>query len=93
MLYRTSVSEDDIGELDDLRSEFIKIYHKHGVKIIGYWRDKNKPVHTYYMSEYKDEEEYRSTIEKLHSDEDYIRLSARLNAIRTDSTVTRLIPL
>lgn len=93
LLYETRVEPKDVEELNRLREAFSKIYERHNVKVLGQWRDHEKPHHTFYMSEYSDESDYESTIERLHSDEEYIRLSAQLNAIRTASSVTRLQPI
>jgi hypothetical protein len=44
------------------------------------------------MSKYEDEAHYKSTVETLRKDEDYIRLGAELQKTRVENESKRLIP-
>jgi hypothetical protein len=93
MMYRTEIKPDKLVQMDELRGEFMDIYEKHDVDVIGHWRE-NKASHiSYYMARYENEDDYTKTVLKLHEDQRYRELTARLNEIRTDFEATRLTPV
>jgi len=92
MLYRTTVRPDAIEQLDKIRSQFSEIYMKHGIEVLGYWKKANESNESVYMVRYESERDYHDKIEELHEDEDYISLTAKLNSIRTELTLEKLVP-
>lgn len=92
MLYRTTVKPDAIEELDEIRNQFNAIYSKHGIEVLGYWRNAAKSNESVYMVRYESESDYQHKIHTLHEDENYIRLTAELNSIRTDLRSEKLVP-
>ncbi|MGV9104008.1 MAG: hypothetical protein ACOC3C_07835 [Candidatus Thorarchaeota archaeon] len=93
MMYKTKIKRDKLEEMDKLRGAFMDIYDKHDVDVIGHWRESKAPHVSYYMARYEDEDDYTKTVLKLHEDQGYRELTARLNEIRTDFEATRLTPL
>lgn len=92
MLYRTTVKPEAIEELDEIRSQFNEIYTKHGIEVLGYWKKADESNESVYMVRYESERDYQDKIEELHEDEDYLALTAKLNSIRTDLTLEKLVP-
>jgi len=92
MLYRTIVKPEAIDELDEIRNQFNTVYSKHGIEVLGYWKIANKSNESVYMVRYESESDYQHKINALHEDENYIRLTARLNSIRTDLKSEKLVP-
>lgn len=90
MLYRSKAKSSD--ELDELRTKFEEIYKRHKVGIVGFWVNAEDESEAYYMSKYDSEEHYKSTVEKLRNDEDYVRLGGELEKARTENESKRLIP-
>ena len=90
MLYKTKAKSTD--ELDNLRVQFEEIYKRHEVDIVGFWTNADAENEFFYMSRYKDEADYKNTVEKLRSDEDYIRLGKELKDARLEFSSTRLVP-
>lgn len=90
MLYRSKAKSGK--ELDDLRLKFEEIYKKHEVDIVGFWVNAEDENEIYYMSKYENDEHYKTTVEKLQKDEDYVRLGVELKNARTESESKRLIP-
>ncbi|MHA2223158.1 MAG: hypothetical protein ACXAAO_14035 [Candidatus Thorarchaeota archaeon] len=90
MLYRSKAKSSE--ELDDLRIQFEEIYKRHKVDIVGFWVNAEDESEAYYMSKYEDEAHYKSTVETLRKDEDYIRLGAELQKTRVENESKRLIP-
>jgi tRNA-dihydrouridine synthase len=93
MMYRTETKPDRVEKLEKLRREFMNIYEKHDVDIMGYWQDRERPHVSYYMARYEDEDQYTETVQKLKEDKKYSELTDKLNEIRTDFEATRLTPL
>ncbi|MFX0108840.1 MAG: NIPSNAP family protein [Candidatus Hodarchaeota archaeon] len=93
MLYRTKSKDDNIEELESLRTEFEELYKKYNVNIVGFWENADDPQEVYYISKYKDEADYKSKTEQLRSDERYIELTKKLDELRLESQVIRLNPM
>ncbi len=93
MLYKTKTNTSDASKMDELRVQFMEVYDKHEIEIIGAWIDESDSSITYYMSKYKDEGDYKSKIEKLKGDERYSKLTESLEAIRSETNVIRLTPM
>lgn len=93
MLYTTEVSPESVNQLEDLRAKFMEIYNEHGVKVIGHWKQADNERVSYYMTQYEDEADYRSKVQKLHNDPRYIELTSQLDKIRTESIAKKLVPV
>jgi len=92
-MYRNETTADNVEELEKLRLEFMDIYEKHDVDIMGHWQDRENPQISYYMARYEDEDEYKKTVKKLKEDEKYRELTDKLNDLRTDIETTSMMPL
>lgn len=93
MLYRTKSKNENSDELDELRTEFEGIYKKHNVDIIGFWENADDPQEVYYLTRYEDEADYKSKVNALRSDENYSRLTKKLEEVRLESQAVRLKPM
>ncbi|MFW9963550.1 MAG: NIPSNAP family protein [Candidatus Sifarchaeia archaeon] len=91
MLYRSKSKSGK--EMDDLREKFQKIYEKHNVNIVGFWVNAENEDEVFYLSKYKDENDYKKKVESLRNDEEYIRLSKELEEVRTSIESTKLLPM
>ncbi|MFW9974893.1 MAG: NIPSNAP family protein [Candidatus Thorarchaeota archaeon] len=91
MLYRSNSKSSK--EMDDLREKFQKIYDKHHVDIVGFWVNAENENEVYYLSKYKDENDYKMKVESLRNDEEYIQLSKKLQEVRTSIESTKLLPM
>ena len=92
MLYRTTVKPEAVEKLNDIRNHFSEIYMKHGIEVLGHWRNAENPNESVYMVRYESESDYQHKTRTLQEDENYINLTAQLNSIRTDFTPEKLIP-
>ena len=93
MLYRTKSKDDTPGKLDELRAEFEGIYKKYKVNIVGFWENAADSQEAYYLSKYEDEADYKSKTDQLRSDDRYVDLTKKLDAIRLESEAVKLKPL
>ncbi|MFW9788010.1 MAG: NIPSNAP family protein [Candidatus Thorarchaeota archaeon] len=91
MLYRSKSNSGK--EMDELRSKFQKIYERHNVDIVGFWSNADDENEIFYISKYEDENDYKMKVESLRSDEEYTRLSKRLEEVRTSIEATKLLPM
>ena len=91
MLYRSKSKSGK--EMDDLREKFQKIYDKHHVDIVGFWVNAEDEDEVFYLSKYKDENDYKQKVESLRSDEEYVRLGKHLEEVRTSFESTKLLPM
>ena len=92
MLYRTTVKPEAIELLNEIRSKFSDIYNRHGVEVLGNWKNAENPNETIYMVRYESESDYKHKTEELQENEHYIHLTAKLNSIRTDFSPEKLVP-
>ncbi len=90
MLYTTKAKSSK--EMDNLRVKFEEIYKRHKVDIVGFWVNAEDESEAYYMSKYEDEAHYKSTVEKLRKDEEYVRLGQELEKTRVENESKRLLP-
>jgi hypothetical protein len=90
MLYRTK--SKSATDMDDLRMKFQDVYKKHNVDIVGFWVNAEDDNEVFYMSKYKDEDDYRNKVEELRNDQAYTRLTRDLQEIRQEFESTRLLP-
>jgi hypothetical protein len=79
--------------MDDLRMKFEKVYNKHEVDVVGFWVNADDENEVFYLTKYKDENDYKTTVEGLHSDEEYVKLSRQLEEVRTSIESTKLLPM
>jgi hypothetical protein len=93
MLYHSKVKEGKNENLEELRKGFEEVYKKHDVNIVGFWEVADKPTEAYYIVKYKDDADYKATVEKLRADTRYQELSTKLNEIRLDMESTKLKPM
>ena len=91
MLYRSKSRSGE--EMDDLRKKFEKVYERHKVDIVGFWMNAEDKDEVFYLSKFKDENDYTTTVEGLHSDDEYIELTKHLEEVRTSFESTKLIPM
>jgi hypothetical protein len=91
MLYRSKSKSGK--EMDDLRMKFEEIYKRHEVDIVGFWVNAEDEDEVFYLSKYKDENDYKKKVESLRSDEEYQRLGKKLEEVRTSFESTRLLPM
>ena len=91
MLYRSKSRSGK--EMDELRAKFEKIYEKHNVDIVGFWVNAEDEDEVFYLSKYKDENDYKKKVESLRNDEEYQRLGKKLEEVRTSFESTRLLPM
>ncbi len=91
MLYRSKSKSSK--EMDDLREKFQKIYERHNVNIVGFWVNAEDENEVFYLSKYRDENDYKQKVESLHSDEEYVRLGKKLEEVRTSIESTKLLPM
>jgi len=91
MLYRTTVKPDAVEQLDEIRTQFSAIYTKLGIEVIGHWKNAGNLNESVYMVRYESESDYQHKTRTLQEDENYIRLTAQLNSIRTDFTFEKLV--
>ena len=92
MLYQTTVQLDAIETMDDIRDGFKTVYDKHGIDVIGHWKNVDSPNESFYMVRYDSEDDYQHKTRTLHDDEQYLRLTSQLNEVRTDFKSTKLSP-
>lgn len=92
MLYQTTVKPDAIETMDEIRNGFKVIYDKHGIDVLGHWKNADRPNESFYMVQYTSENDYNHKTRTLHDDEQYLSLTSQLNEIRTDFKSTKLIP-
>jgi hypothetical protein len=92
MLYRTTVKPEAVEKLNEIRNQFSEIYSKRGIEVIGHWKRVDNPTESVYMVRYESESDYQHKTRALQEDENYIRLTAQLNSIRTDFKLEKLIP-
>ncbi len=92
-MYRNETTPDRVEKIENLRQEFMDLYEKHDVDIMGHWRDRENPHVSYYMARYENEDEYQKTVQELREDEKYRQLTERVKEIRTDFEATRLTPV
>jgi hypothetical protein len=92
MLYRTTVKPDAIEELDKIRTQFSEIYAKHGIEVLGHWKNAEHQNESVYMVKYESESDFQNKTRSLHEDENYVRLTSLLNSIRTDFKPEKLVP-
>jgi hypothetical protein len=79
--------------MDDLRTKFEKVYNRHEVEIVGFWVNADDEDEVFYLSKYKDENDYKKKVESLRSDEEYVRLGKQLEEVRTSFESTKLLPM
>ena len=91
MLYRSKSRSGK--EMDDLRMKFEEIYKKHEVDIVGFWVNAEDEDEVFYLSKYKDENDYKKKVENLRSDEEYVQLGKQLEEVRTSFESTKLLPM
>ncbi len=91
MLYRSKSKSGK--EMDDLRMKFEEIYKKHKVDIVGFWVNAEDENEVFYMSKYRDENDYKKKIESLRKDDEYLRLGKHLEEVRTSFESTKLLPM
>ena len=92
MLYQTTVKLDAAETMDKIREGFKIVYDKHGVDVIGHWKNVDHPNESFYMVQYDSEDDYQHKTRTLHGDEQYLRLTSQLNEVRTDFKSTKLSP-
>ncbi len=91
MLYRSKSRSGK--EMDDLRMKFEKIYERHNVNIVGFWVNADDEDEVFYLSKYKDENDYKKKTEVLRNDEEYVQLGKQLEEVRTSFESTKLLPM
>ena len=91
MLYRTTVKPDAVEQLNEIRTQFSAIYTKLGIEVIGHWKNAGNLNESVYIVRYESESDYQHKTRTLQEDENYIRLTAQLNSIRTDFTLEKLV--
>ena len=91
MLYRTTVKPEAIEQLNDIRNQFSDIYTKHGIEVLGHWRNAENQNESVYMVRYESESDYQHKTKTLQENERYIHLTAKLNSIRTAFTLEKLV--
>jgi hypothetical protein len=85
--YKTpEAATEDNSYLEDFR----KIYEKYDVKMIGGGVNMKDPYEVYFISEYKDDADYKDTVAKLQSDTKYVELSKKLDGKRDGVEVITL---
>ena len=80
-------------EMDDLRMKFENLYEKHKVDIVGFWVNADDENELYYLSKYEDEDDYKKKVESLRKDAEYVRLTKKLDEVRTSIETTKLLPM
>lgn len=79
--------------MNDLRMKFEDLYKKHHVDIVGFWVNASDENELYYLSKYEDDNDYKMKVESLRKDEEYVRLTKKLNEVRTSIESTKLLPM
>ena len=79
--------------MNDLRMKFEDLYKKHHVDIVGFWGNASDENELYYISKYEDDNDYKMKVESLRKDEEYVRLTKKLNEVRTSIESTKLLPM
>lgn len=92
MLYRTTVKPDAVKQLNEIRTQFSEIYTKHGIEVLGHWKNAENQNESVYMVSYDSENDFRKKTHALQEDENYVRLTSLLNSIRTDFKPEKLVP-
>ena len=92
MLYRTTVKPEAVEQLNEIRTQFSAIYTKLGIEVLGHRRRIRNNTDSVYMVRYESESDYQHKTRTLQEDENYIRLTAQLNSIRTDFKLEKLVP-
>jgi hypothetical protein len=91
MLYRSCSKSGK--DMNDLRMKFEDLYKKHHVDIVGFWVNASDENELYYLSKYEDDNDYKMKVESLRKDEEYVRLTKKLNEVRTSIESTKLLPM
>jgi hypothetical protein len=91
MLYKSRSKSGK--EMDDLRMKFENLYEKYKVDILGFWVNADDENELYYISKYEDEDDYKKKIESLRKDAEYVRLTKKLEEVRTSIETTKLLPM
>ena len=92
MIYRTTVKPEAIEQLNDIRNQFSDIYTKHGIEVLGHWRNAENQNESVYIVRYESESDYQHKTRTLHEDQNYVRLTAQLNSIRVEIKPEKLVP-
>jgi len=88
-LYKSKVKPTEVT-YEDSFEDFSKIYKKYDVQILGGGTNTEDNSEMYLMVAYKDEDHYKQTVEKLHSDSTYQELSKKLQETRESIEVITL---
>lgn len=91
MLYKSRSKSGK--EIDDLRMRFENLYEKYKVDIVGFWVNADDENELYYISKYEDEDDYKKKVESLRKDAEYVRLTKKLEEVRTSIETTKLLPM
>ncbi|MGY5879778.1 MAG: hypothetical protein RTV31_05985 [Candidatus Thorarchaeota archaeon] len=92
MLYRTTVKPEAVEQLNEIRTQFSEIYIKHGIEVLGHWKNTENQNESVYMVSYDSESDFQNKTHTLQEDENYVRLTSLLNSIRTDFKPEKLVP-
>ena len=90
MLYTTKAKSSE--EMDNLRMQFLEIYKRHNIDIVGFWTNADVEEEFYYMSKYEDENDYHKKVELLRKDEEYTRLTEIVKGARMTFDSKKLVP-
>ncbi len=92
MLYRTTVKPEAVEQLNEIRTQFSDIYTKHGIEVLGHWKNAENQNESVYMVSYDSESDFQHKTHSLQEDENYLRLTSLLNSIRTNFKPEKLVP-
>ena len=92
MLYRTTVKPEAVEQLNEIRKQFSDIYTKHGIEVLGHWKNAENANESVYIVRYESESDYQHKTRVLQEDENYVRLTSQLNSLRTEFRPEKLVP-
>ena len=80
-----------VGPPIERRALFAKLYAKHGVELIGVWKNKDNPLEYYMITKYRDEEHYRKFVEAVKNIPEYIEMTQKISEKRISAETINLV--
>ena len=88
-LYKNTFRDSPPSERRDL---FSKLYEEHEVKLIGVFKNREKPLEYYMMTAYQNENHYNSFINAVKKLPEYVEMTKRISEVRLTNEVVNLEP-